>query len=64
MYHIAYPAKHRRSVITEKVDKELREICLGIEAGNEIKFLETGTERDQAHFLVQSVLAYSPEQRA
>ncbi|MDR0707491.1 MAG: IS200/IS605 family transposase [Treponema sp.] len=64
MYHIVCPAKYRRTVITEDVDKELREICLGIEARYEIKFLEIGTERDRVHFLVQSVPTYSPEQIA
>jgi REP element-mobilizing transposase RayT len=62
MYHIVCPAKYRRAVITEEVDKELREICLGIEARYEIKFLEIGTERDHVHFPVQSVPVYSPEQ--
>jgi REP element-mobilizing transposase RayT len=62
MYHVVCPAKYRRAVITEEVDKELREICLGIEARYEIQFLERGTERDRVHFLVQSVPTYSPEQ--
>ncbi|GHU51822.1 IS200/IS605 family transposase ISH34 [Bacilli bacterium] len=62
MYHIVCPAKYRRAVITEGIDKELREICLGIEARYEIKFLEIGTEKDHMHFLVQSVPKYSPTQ--
>jgi REP element-mobilizing transposase RayT len=62
MYHIVCPAKYRREVISEKVDKILREICLGIEARYEINFLEIGTERDHVHYLVQSVPTYSPEQ--
>ena len=62
MYHIVCPAKYRRAVIGEDVDKKLRETCLGIEARYEIKFLEIGTERDHVHFLVQSVPTYSPEQ--
>ena len=60
MYHIVCPAKYRRSVITEEVDKKLKEVCLGIEARYEIKFLEIGSERDHVHFLVQSVPTYSP----
>ena len=60
MYHIVCPAKYRRAVITEEVDKKLKEICLEIEKRYEIKFLEIGTERDHVHFLVQSVPAYSP----
>jgi REP element-mobilizing transposase RayT len=55
MYHIVCPAKYRRAVITEEVDKEPREICLGIEARYEIKFLEIETERDHARFLAQPV---------
>jgi len=62
MYHIVCPAKYRRAVITEEVDKKLREICLGIEARYEIKFLEIGEEVDHVHFLVQSVPKYSPQQ--
>jgi REP element-mobilizing transposase RayT len=62
MYNVVCPAKYRRAVITEEVDKELREIRLGIEARYEIKFLEIGRERDHVHFLVQSVPTYSPEQ--
>jgi hypothetical protein len=53
MYHIVCPAKYRRAVIIEEVDKKLKEICLGIEAG---------TERDHVHILVQSVPTYSPGQ--
>ena len=60
MYHIVCPAKYRRAVITEEVDKKLREVCLGIEARYEIKFLEIGSEKDHVHFLVQSVPTYSP----
>jgi REP element-mobilizing transposase RayT len=60
MYHIVCPAKYRKTVITEEVDKKLREVCLGIEARYEIKFLKIGSEKDHVHFLVQSVPTYSP----
>jgi REP element-mobilizing transposase RayT len=61
MYHIVCPAKYRRAaVITEEIDKKLKEICLEIEKRYEIKFLEIGTEKDHVHFLIQSVPAYSP----
>jgi REP element-mobilizing transposase RayT len=62
MYHIVCPAKYRRAVITEEVDKELREVCLGIAARYEIKFLEIGVEKDHVHFLVQAEPKYSPKQ--
>ena len=62
MYHIVCPAKYRRTVITEEVDKTLKKICLGIETRYEIKFLEIGSEKDHVHFLVQSVPTNSPTQ--
>jgi REP element-mobilizing transposase RayT len=44
------PAKYRKAEINKEVDKKLREICLGIEARYEIKFLEIGTEMDHVHY--------------
>jgi REP element-mobilizing transposase RayT len=52
MYHLVCPAKYRRAVITQEVDEKLKEVCKGIEARYEIKFLEIGTEKDHVHFLV------------
>jgi REP element-mobilizing transposase RayT len=40
IYHIVCPAKYRRAVIDEAVDKKLREVCMGMEARYEIKFLK------------------------
>ena len=59
MYHLVFPAKYRRAIFDEKVDTELRNVCLEIEQRFEIKFLEIGTDGDQVHFLVQSVPMYS-----
>ena len=59
MYHIVFPAKYRRAVIDEQVDTVLKEICLGISERYQVKFLEIGTDKDHAHFLVQSVPTYS-----
>jgi REP-associated tyrosine transposase len=60
MYHIVCPTKYRRAVITEEVDKVLRDTCLEIAKRYEIIFLEIGVEKDHVHFLVQSVPTYSP----
>jgi len=60
MYHIVCPAKYRRAVIGEEVEEKLRQVCMGIEARYEMKFLEIGSEQDHVHFLVQSVPTYSP----
>ena len=59
VYHLVLPAKYRRAVFDEDVDKKLRDICLEIERRYQIKFLEIGTDKDHVHFLVQSVPTYS-----
>nr|WP_295783801.1 IS200/IS605 family transposase [Rhodoferax sp.] len=59
LYHLVFPAKYRRVVFDDDVEKVLREVCLGIEERYEIKFLEIGTDKDHVHFLVQSVPRYS-----
>jgi putative transposase len=59
LYHLVFPAKYRRAVFDERVDQELRDICLEIEKRYEIKFLEIGVDKDYVHFLVQSVPTYS-----
>jgi len=59
LYHIVFPAKYRRAVFDEEVDKTLRDICLEIEKRYQIKFLEIGVDKDHVHFLVQSIPRYS-----
>ena len=60
MYHYVCPAKYRRVVFSEEVDKTLKEICEEISKRYEIDFLEIGTDKNHVHFLVQSVPKYSP----
>ena len=59
LYHLVFPAKYRRVVFDDDVEKVLKEVCLEIEERYEIKFLEIGTDKDHVHFLVQSVPRYS-----
>ena len=58
MYHLVFPAKYRRAVFDERVDEELKAVCLKIEKRYELKFLEIGTDEGPVHFLVQSVPMY------
>ena len=44
----------------EEVDAVLKEVCLEIAKRYEIRFLEIGTDKDHAHFLIQSIPTYSP----
>ena len=60
IYHFVCPAKYRRAVLDGEVDQVLKEVCLDIAERYQIEFLEIGTDRDHAHFLVQSVPSYSP----
>ena len=55
IYHLVFPAKYRRVVISEKVDEIIKDTCLEVEKRYDIKFLEIGTDNDHVHFLVQSV---------
>ena len=60
LYHIVCPAKYRRVVLTDAVDKVLKDICIEISKRYEIHFVEIGADKDHVHFLVQSVPTYSP----
>ena len=55
LYHLVFPAKYRRKVFDENVDKTLKSICLEISDRYEIYFIEIGNDLDHVHFLVQSV---------
>ena len=59
LYHLVFPLKYRKSVITEEVGEGLKQICLSISERYEVHFIEIGYESDHVHFLVQSVPSYS-----
>ena len=59
LYHFVCPAKYRRSVFDENVDKGIKEICIEISKRYQIHFLEIGTDKNHVHFLLQSIPPYS-----
>jgi putative transposase len=59
IYHLVFPLKYRRGVITEEIGISLKDICIEISERYEINFIEIGYEYDHVHFLVQSVPALS-----
>ncbi|WP_062271248.1 IS200/IS605 family transposase [Endozoicomonas arenosclerae] len=61
MYHLVCPAKYRRVVFSDEVDKTLKEVCWAISERYEIYFLEIGADKDHVHFLIQSVPTMSPK---
>ena len=60
LYHLVCPAKYRKMVFSEDIDKELKKICIEISKRFEIEFIEIGSDKDHVHFLIQSVPKYSP----
>jgi REP element-mobilizing transposase RayT len=60
LYHYVCPAKYRRVIFDEYVDKILTETCEEISKRYEINFLEIGTDGDHVHFLIQSTPTMSP----
>ena len=61
IYHVVCPTKYRRIVITEKVDKIIKETCEGIALRYDMHFLEIGTDKDHVHFLIQSIPMMLPQ---
>ena len=55
LYHLVFPAKYRKKVFDEEIDKTLKDVCLEISDCYEIHFVEIGNDLDHVHFLVQSV---------
>jgi len=55
LYHLVFPAKYRKKVFNEEIDKTLKETCLEIADRYEIIFVEIGNDDDHVHFLIQSV---------
>lgn len=55
LYHIVFPVKYRKKIITEEVEKTIKEVCIGIDIGYEIKFIEIGLDTDHIHFLIQGI---------
>jgi len=50
LYHIVFPAKYRRAILTGKVDEVIKETCLEIEKRYEISFLEIGSDSDHIQY--------------
>ena len=64
LYHYVCPAKYRRVIFDDKVDKVLVQTCKEISKRYEINIIEIGTDGDHVHFLIQSVPMLSPTQIA
>ncbi|MCY1662583.1 IS200/IS605 family transposase [Chryseobacterium sp. SL1] len=59
LYHLVFPMKYRREVLTKEIGESLQFICVGISERYEVQSVEIGYESDHVHFLVQSVPSMS-----
>lgn len=64
LYHYVCPAKYRRVIFDDSVDKILIQTCEEISKRYEINIIEIGTDGDYVHFLIQSVPILSPQEIA
>ena len=55
LYHFVFPAKYRKKIFDDTIDKKLREVCIEISERYEINFVEIGNDVDHVHILVQSI---------
>ncbi|KKQ54419.1 MAG: hypothetical protein US83_C0001G0085 [Candidatus Falkowbacteria bacterium GW2011_GWC2_38_22] len=55
LYHIVFPVKYRRFVLTKEVEITLRDICSEIGICYEMNFVEIGADENHVHFLVQGI---------
>ena len=51
IYHYVCPAKYRRVVVSEAVDRTIKFTCEELEKRFEMRFLEIGADGDHVHFL-------------
>ena len=61
LYHLVCPAKYRRDIFSEEVEKTLKDTCLDISRRYELSYVEIGSDEDHVHFLMQSVPVIAPQ---
>ena len=64
LYHLVCPAKYRRKVFSDAVEKTLKDVCIGIGERWEIHYVEIGSDENHVHFLIQSVPMMLPKRIA
>lgn len=59
-YHIVFPVKYRKALLSEEVVKGLKETAIGIQERYGIEIEEMGCDRDHVHLLCSAHPKYSP----
>lgn len=62
LYHFVCPAKYRRVIFDDEVEKILVRTCEEISKRYDMNIVEVGADEDHVHFLVQSVPSLAPWQ--
>ena len=60
LYHYVCPAKYRRVIFNDSVDRIIIQTCEEISKRYDINVVEIGTDGDHIHFLIQSVPMLAP----
>lgn len=60
LYHYVCPAKYRRVIFDDSIDKIIIQTCNEISKRYEINVVEIGSDGDHIHFLIQSVPSIAP----
>ena|SRR3989338_1603684 len=61
-YHIVFPVKYRKALLSEEVTKILKEMALGIQERYGIEIEEMGCDKDHIHLLCSAHPKYAPGQ--
>jgi putative transposase len=61
-YHIVFPVKYRKALLSDEIVEAIKEILLGIEERYEIEMEQIGCDRDHIHVLCSAHPKYAPGQ--
>jgi len=61
-YHMVFPVKYRKVLLSEGITQAIKEIALGIQERYEIEIERIGCDRDHIHLLCSAHPKYAPGQ--
>jgi len=61
-YHMVFPVKYRKALLSEGITQAIKEIALGIQERYEIEIERIGCDRDHIHLLCSAHPKYAPGQ--
>ena len=61
-YHLVFPVKYRKALVSEEISKGLKEIAMGIEERYGLEIEEIGCDEDDVHLLCSVHPKYAPGQ--